>query len=37
MRCHELISKEFFENSIQMLREIAVEVEEDMDREAQRE
>ena len=30
----ELISKEFFENSIQMLREIADEVDEDMDREA---
>ena len=30
----ELISKEFFENSMQMLREIADEVDEDMDREA---
>ena len=29
----ELISKEFFENSMQMLREIADEVDEDMDRE----
>ena len=32
----ELISKEFFENSMQMLREIADEVDEDMDREAER-
>ena len=30
----ELISKEFFEKSMQMLREIADEVDEDMDREA---
>ena len=30
-----MISKEFFENSMQMLREIADEVEEDMDREAE--
>lgn len=31
----ELISREFFENRMQMLREIADEVEEDMDREAE--
>lgn len=31
---NELVSKEFFGNSMQMLREIADEVEEDMDREA---
>lgn len=31
---NELVSKEFFENSMQMLREIADEVEENMDREA---
>ena len=31
----ELISKAFFENSMQMLREIADEVDEDMDREAE--
>ena len=37
MKGHELISREFFENSMQMLREIADEVEEDMDREAQKE
>ena len=30
----ELISREFFKNSMQMLREIADEVDEDMDREA---
>ena len=30
---NELVSKEFFGNSMQMLREIADEVEEDMDRE----
>ena len=32
---NELVSKEFFGNSMQMLREIADEVEEDMDREAE--
>ena len=31
---NELVSKEFFGNSMQMLREIADEVEEDMDCEA---
>ena len=31
----ELISKEFFENSMQMLREIADDADEDMDREAE--
>ena len=33
-RGDELISREFFENSMQTLREISAEVEEDMDREA---
>ena len=32
---NELVSKEFFGNSMQMLREIADEVEEDIDREAE--
>ena len=34
-RGDELISKEFFGNSMQMLRESADEVEEDMEREAE--
>ena len=33
-RGDELISREFFENSMQTLREISAEVKEDMDREA---
>ena len=37
MRCHELISKEFFENSMQMLREIADEAYDAMEPETQRE